>query len=200
MQDLSWTRRWAALGLLAALAACGGGGDDAPPPAAAPSPAPTPAPAPTPPGATAASTCNLPDFVAVAMTRINQWRAAGADCGVNGVRAATTPLAWHNTLTQAADVHSRDMVANNFFDHAGSNGSNPGQRITAAGYDWRTWGENIAAGQTSIQQVVDGWIDSDGHCANLMNPAFIEVGLACVSGTVSTSYRTYWTMELAAPR
>lgn len=194
MASRSWTIRWAAVGVLAALAACGGGGDDAPAPSSAPSPAPAPA------GAVAASTCSLPDFVAGAMARINQWRASGADCGVHGIKPATTPLAWNNTLTQAADVHSLDMVAHNFFDHTGSDGSNPGTRMSAAGYTPSTWGENIAAGQSTINQVIDGWIDSDGHCANLMNPAFTEVGLACVSGSASTTYRTYWTMELAAPR
>lgn len=207
MHEISWTLRWAAVGVLAALAACGGGGDDAPAPAAgSPAPAPPPsappppaAPAPAPAGATALSTCGQPDFVAVAMTRINQWRANGADCGANGLRAPAPALAWNNRLTQAADVHSRDMVTHNFFDHAGSDGSSPGTRMSAAGYAWRTWGENIAAGQATINAVVDGWIDSDGHCANLMNPAFTEVGLACVSGTASTAYRTYWTMELAAP-
>lgn len=209
MHHIPWTLRWAAAGVLAALAACGGGGDDppapaagspAPAPGAAPAPPPPAAPAPAPAGATALSTCGQPDFVAVAMTRINQWRANGADCGAHGVRAPVAALAWNNRLTQAADVHSRDMVARNFFAHTGSNGSDPGDRIAAAGYTPATWGENIAAGQATIHAVVDGWIDSDGHCANLMNPAFTEVGLACVSGTASTTYRTYWTMELAAPR
>ena len=196
-------QRWAAIGVLCTLAACGGGGD-APAPSAAPAPGPAPTPAaapvPVPAGATALSTCNLPDFVAGAMSRINQWRASGADCGVHGRFAATTPLAWSNTLTRAADAHSLDMVAHNLFSHTGSDGSDPGRRITAAGYAWSTWGENIAAGQATIEAVVDGWIDSDGHCANLMNAAFSEVGLACVSGTASTSFRTYWTMDLAAPR
>ena len=211
MHDIPWTLRWAAIGVLASLAACGGGGSDAPPPTAgtpspappagaAPAPPPIVAPSPAPAGAVALSTCGQPNFVAVAMTRINQWRANGADCGANGVKAPAAALAWNNRLTQAADVHSLDMVARNFFDHTGSDGSNPGTRMSAAGYAWRTWGENIAAGQATINAVVDGWIESDGHCANLMNPAFTEVGLACVSGTASTSYRTYWTMELAAPR
>jgi uncharacterized protein YkwD len=113
--------------------------------------------------------------------------------------AAAPALAWNDRLTQAADVHSRDMQANDFFSHTGSNGSSFSQRIGAAGYAWSSAGENIAAGQSSINVVVDGWIDSDGHCANLMNPSFQHVGLACVSGSGSNSYRTYWTMELARP-
>jgi uncharacterized protein YkwD len=186
--------RIACLAATCALVACGGGGggsDDAG------SPAP---PSPPPPAPAAASTCGLPDFTAAAMARINQHRAAGADCGTRGTYAPAPALAWNTQLTQAADVHSRDMQANNFFSHTGSNGSTFSQRIDAAGYDWRSAGENIAAGQSSINAVVDGWIDSDGHCANLMNPSFEHVGLACVSGTSSNTYRTYWTMELARPR
>jgi uncharacterized protein YkwD len=198
MQDARWTIRWALVGVLAVLSACGGGGDaPAPSPASAPAPGPSPAPAPT---ATAESTCGLSDFVVRAMARINQWRATGATCGSRGAFAPATALVWNDLLTQAADGHSRDMVANNFFDHVGSDGSTLGSRVTATGYAWRSLGENIAAGQITIEQVVDGWIASEGHCANLLNPAFAEVGLACVSGTTSTTYRTYWTMDLGQPR
>lgn len=189
MQRPNPATRLAALWLVAGLAACGGGGDDT----AAPAPAPAPAPA-------AASTCGLPDFVTAAMARINQWRASGATCGARGAFAPAPALAWNNRLTQAADAHSRDMAANDFFSHTGSGGSTLASRVSAAGYEWRSLGENIAAGQTGIAQVVDGWIASEGHCANLLNPSFREVGLSCVSGTASTSYRSYWTMDLGAPR
>jgi uncharacterized protein YkwD len=197
MQDARWTIRWALVGVLAVLSACGGGDAPAPSPASAPAPGPSPAPAPT---ATAESTCGLSDFVVRAMARINQWRATGATCGSRGAFAPATALVWNDLLTQAADGHSRDMVANNFFDHVGSDGSTLGSRVTATGYAWRSLGENIAAGQITIEQVVDGWIASEGHCANLLNPAFAEVGLACVSGTTSTTYRTYRTMDLGQPR
>ena len=198
MPHLSALSRLAFLGLAATLAACGGGGDVS---TSNPSPSPGPAPAPAPGGtATAASTCGLPDFVATAMARINRWRASGATCGSRGAFPPAPALAWNNRLTQAADAHSRDMAANDFFSHTGSGGSTLGSRVTAAGYDWRGIGENIAAGQTGIDQVVDGWIASEGHCANLLNPAFVDVGLACVSGSESSTYRTYWTMDLGQPR
>jgi uncharacterized protein YkwD len=92
------------------------------------------------------------------------------------------------------------MVTANFFSHTGSNGSTLAQRVNATGYAWSSLGENIAAGQTSVNSVVDGWIASPGHCANIMNPAFVEMGLACVPGTSSNPYPTYWTMDLAQPR
>ena len=92
------------------------------------------------------------------------------------------------------------MVVNNFFSHTGANGTSAGDRITAAGYAWTTYGENIAAGQNSINQVVDGWMASDGHCANIMNPAFVDIGVVCVAGTASTAFGTYWTMDLGKLR
>lgn len=190
------TRVLFALGVSALIAACGGGGDAAPAPTPAPTPA-SPAPGPAP---AAAATCALPDFQATAMARVNQWRASGADCGPQGRFNATTALAWNDRLTQAATAHSQDMAANNFFSHTGSGGSTLAGRVDAAGYAWGSLGENIAAGQGSVQQVVDGWIASPGHCANLLNPGFTEVGLACVRGTAGNTYPTYWTMDLGRPR
>jgi uncharacterized protein YkwD len=131
---------------------------------------------------------------------VNQYRVAGANCGSAGNFAPAPALAWNNMLTLAAEGHSRDMVNNVFFSHTGSNGSNGGQRITAAGYIWSAWGENIAAGQTGVNQVIDDWIGSPGHCANLMDPDFVDVGAVCVPGTAATSFGTFWTMNLGRKR
>jgi uncharacterized protein YkwD len=65
---------------------------------------------------------------------------------------------------------------------------------------WSSWGENIAAGQRSVADVVAGWMASDGHCANIMAPGFRDVGLACVGGNTGTTYGTYWTMVLGSAR
>lgn len=142
----------------------------------------------------------LPDFATSVLARVNQYRAAGANCGSGGNFAAAPALAWNLPLTAAADAHSRDMVANNFFSHTGANGSNAGQRITAAGYGWSTYGENIAAGQSSINQVVDGWMASADHCANIMNAVFADIGVVCVAGNAATTYSSYWTMDLGKSR
>lgn len=195
------------LSLLAALQACGGGASDSSSPAA-PTPAPAPPaaspptapPAPTPPVTGSRATCNLANFQAEALALVNAHRIAGASCGARGSFAATTSLSWNDPLTQASLVHSDDMVSGNFFSHTGSTGLDAGQRATAAGYVWRTWGENIAAGQSTVAVVVAGWMASDGHCANIMNPAFRDIGLACVSGSASNTYRSYWTMTLGAAR
>jgi len=187
------------LALVAAslLSACGGGGGGDPAPGSqATQDAPYVDPGSPVPGTRA--TCDLADFEVESMQLVNAHRAAGASCGARGRFGATTALAWNDALSQAALAHSDDMMANNFFSHTGSDASNAGQRATAAGYVWRTWGENIAAGQPTVAEVVAGWMASDGHCANLMNPAFRDIGLACVSGTASNVYRSYWTMVLGA--
>lgn len=134
------------------------------------------------------------------LARVNQWRASGANCGSHGSFGPAAALSWNDKLTQAATGHSVDMMSNNFFSHTGSNGSTLAQRIEAAGYSWSSIGENIAAGQTSINTVVDGWVASPGHCANIMNPQFQHVGVACVRGAAGNTYSTYWTMELGRPR
>jgi uncharacterized protein YkwD len=131
---------------------------------------------------------------------VNAYRAAGASCGSEGNFPAAPPLAWNAALTQASLVHSDDMVAFNFFSHTGSDGSSAGQRATAAGYIWQSWGENIAAGQLSVAVVMASWMASPGHCANIMHAGFRDIGLACVSGGAGSSYPTYWTMTLGSAR
>ena len=204
-----------AVTLAVLLSACGGGGDDpaaagpvtgpgaaSPPAAQAPAPA-TPVGTVVPPSTAAAgsrATCGLADFEAEALRLINAYRAAGAQCGSSGSFAATTPLAWNAALTQAALVHADDMLARNFFSHTGSDGRSAGDRATAAGYVWRTVGENIAAGQPTVAVVVAGWMASPGHCANLMQPAFRDIGMVCVNGVASSTYRSYWAQSLGASR
>lgn len=127
-------------------------------------------------------------------------RAAGADCRTGGRFAPAGALTWNARLTQAADAHTRDMVSANFFSHTGSTGSTLSSRVNATGYAWSSLGENIAAGYVGIEAVLTGWMASDGHCANLMNPNFTEVGLVCVNGTSANPYSNYWTMDLGRPR
>jgi uncharacterized protein YkwD len=179
----------------AALAACGGGGGDS----SSTQPDPVQTGNPPPPSTQVTATCDLPDFAASALARVNQWRASGANCGSSGNFGPAAALTWNDLLTQSSAVHSQDMVTHNFFSHTGSNGSTLAQRVNATGYAWSALGENIAAGQTTINGVVDGWIASPGHCANIMNPNFVHIGLACIRGTSANAYPTYWTMDLGRP-
>jgi uncharacterized protein YkwD len=200
-----------ALGLTVLVAGCAGDGARAPaprpvpaavPPAAAAEPVPTPTPiAPSRARVTTrASTCGEPDFVATALARINERRAAGAACGARGTFAPARALAWSEPLALAADAHSRDMVGANFFAHVGSARSTLASRVDATGYAWGALAENLAASTPTVRSTVDVWIASPGHCANLLDAAYTEVGLACVPGTAGTTHRRYWTMTLGRPR
>ena len=184
-----------ATALSALLSACGGGGDAAAPGGAAAASAPA--------GAAATgigSTCNLPDFRASVLARINQVRAGGANCGADGVFGAAAAVTWNDKLTVAAEGHSQDMAAKDYFSHTSADGRTLGDRVNATGYAWSTLGENIAAGCPSVNAVMDGWIASPGHCANLMNAGFAEVGVVCVPGVAGDTFSTYWTMDLGRPR
>lgn len=92
------------------------------------------------------------------------------------------------------------MALRQFFSHTGSNGSTIGSRLTAAGYAWSRAAENIAAGYPTVGAVVQGWVQSPGHCANLMNPALTDAGLACVPGPAGSAYSSYWTLAMGRPR
>jgi len=117
---------------------------------------------------------------------INQQRAKGCTCGTT-VMPAVAPLTWNDLLGKAAYDHSLDMKTNNYFAHNSQDGTTPGTRITAAGYSWSTWGENIAEGYTDEQSVMTAWINSPGHCMNIMNGSFKEIGFGR-SGN-------YWTQD-----
>jgi uncharacterized protein YkwD len=108
----------------------------------------------------------------------------------NGVNTVT----FNPNLTLAAQAHADDMLAQNYFSHTGLNGSSPGQRITAAGYVWRAYGENIAQGQTSQSSVLTAWTNSPGHHANDISPNFDEFGL----GRAGSGSSTRWVLVLAS--
>jgi len=147
---------------------------------------------------TAATSCSITAFQAAMVAEVNRRRASAQSCGSRGNFAAAGNLRWNDALFNAAAVHANDMVANNFFSHTGSNGSTISDRINAIGYAWASVGENIAAGQPTVTRVVDAWMGSDGHCANLMNPVMEEFAVACVYNTTNRS--NYWVMDLAKPR
>ena len=108
---------------------------------------------------------------------VNSYRTAGCNCGSEGYFGPTTTVVWNNLLELTAQDHSEDMFKNSFFNHTGNDGSNPGVRLGRRGYDWQTYGENIAMGYKTEQAVIEGWINSPGHCKNIMNPNFKEMGV-----------------------
>ncbi|MEU0430244.1 sigma-70 family RNA polymerase sigma factor [Streptomyces sp. NPDC006290] len=122
--------------------------------------------------------------VAQVVVLVNKERAA-AGCG---------PLTEDTQLEEAARAHSDDMAARDFFDHTNPDGADPGQRITAAGYHWSTYGENIAMGQQTPQAVMDSWMNSPGHRANILNCSFKNIGVGVHKG----SGGPWWTQDFGA--
>jgi uncharacterized protein YkwD len=92
------------------------------------------------------------------------------------------------------------MATLNYFSHTSADGRTMSDRVNETGYSWASLGENIAAGYAGIDSVVEGWMRSEGHCANIMNSAFDEMGLACVAGATGSRYGQYWTQNLARKR
>ena len=128
---------------------------------------------------------------------VNQARSVGLVCGSTPYGPAP-PVSWSENLAMAAYLHSEDMVLNNFFSHTGSDGSSPGQRISRQGYPWWTCGENIAVGYPTVASVIQGWLGSEGHCRNLMDPAFTEIGAGYAVGPFGGNPAAcYWTFDLA---
>ena len=127
---------------------------------------------------------------------VNAARAEPRTCGTQAF-TATTPLSWNDTLASAANSHTRNMANGNFFDHLDHDGRTPGDRAELAGYIAKNIGENIAAGLDTPRKVVDGWLASPGHCANLMNPQFRELGAAYAMDPKSDA-GIYWTGVFAA--
>ena len=137
-------------------------------------------------------------LAANALALVNEARARPRKCGSANF-VAVPALTMSAMLSRAALIHAQDMAAQNFFEHEGSDGSTPAVRVTRTGYEWRSVGENIAAGPTTAQSVVDGWLRSPGHCANLMSEKFTEMGIAFATGDDSDA-GIYWSQVFASPR
>jgi len=115
---------------------------------------------------------------------------------VNAERAAQGlhPLNLDHNLATAARDHSEDMGLQDYFSHTSLDGRTVSDRITAAGYFYNTYGENIAAGQPNPENVIDAWMSSSGHRANILNPNFCDIGVG-YAYLVDSPYRHYWTQD-----
>jgi uncharacterized protein YkwD len=129
----------------------------------------------------------------------NQARAARRSCG-SQVFDAAKPLRWSDKLAEASRRHAEDMAQHNYFSHGGRDGSSPAQRAQRAGYRYKSVGENLAAGRPmSPEEAVAGWLRSPGHCANLMNPGFTEMGAAFAANDKSER-GVVWAQAFGTPR
>ncbi|WP_371482425.1 CAP domain-containing protein [Kitasatospora sp. NBC_00315] len=132
----------------------------------------------TPAGATAAGR-----FVGRVAELVNEERA----------KQGCAPLTVNPALQSAAQAHSDDMAARHYFDHADPEGHHADSRITAAGYRWSRWGENIAQGQQDPAAVMTAWMNSPGHRANILDCDFREIGVGVTLGAGGP----WWTQVFA---
>lgn len=129
---------------------------------------------------------------------VNEARAKPRRCG--GQRfAAAPPLELNDKLRSAAAAHAKDMAARGYISHEGSDNSEPADRVARAGYAWKAVGENVAAGQYTAKDVVDSWLSSPGHCGNIMDPDYTQMGVAYVSNP-KQEIGIYWAQVFGRPR
>ena len=99
-------------------------------------------------------------------------------------------------LSKAADVRAVELVDK--FSHERPNGTKPWTAADEAGYKYSTIAENIAAGYSSPQEVVDGWMNSDGHRKNILNSRFTQIGVGCFE-KADSEYRIHWVQLFGTP-
>lgn len=104
-------------------------------------------------------------------------------------KAGLSPLQTDDKLMAAAREKSQDMQSNNYFSHTSPTFGSPFDRMKALGIAYKSAGENIAQGQRSPQEVVQAWMDSPGHRANILNGKFTHIGVGYVKSG------NYWTQQ-----
>lgn len=109
-------------------------------------------------------------------------------------KVGCSPLTLNAKLSKAAQDHSADMASHQNMSHTGSDGSDPGQRITTAGYTWSAYGENVAFGYSTPEEVMAGWMSSPGHKRNILDCGFKEIGVGLAQPG------SYWTQDFGTAR
>lgn len=128
-----------------------------------------------------------PALIDAVLTEVNKVRA----------KADLAPLVIEPLLSAVADDFACEMIREGFLAHTNPKDEvSPGERLTTAGYIFYAMGENLAAGQSSPEEVVADWLASDAHRANILSPEWREVGIAVRQGG---DYGWYWVQEFADP-
>ena len=99
------------------------------------------------------------------------------------------PLTLSENLTHIAKMKAQDMAVKNYFDHTSPTYGTPFEMLQTFGVTYKTAGENIAAGQKTAEEVMQSWLNSSGHRANILNPSYTEIGVGYYAGG---SYGTEW--------
>jgi len=141
--------------------------------------------------------CADADALQHAVQRLNELRQQ-ADAPCMTTHAAPPPLAWESRLATSAYAQATDLALRDLLSHVDARQRGLGARMRSAGYAAAGAGENLAAGQTDFDDTLQAWLASPSHCANLMQPEFRDVGLACVQRRGSR-YERFWVAHLGAP-
>jgi uncharacterized protein YkwD len=133
-----------------------------------------------------------------ALSLVNAARAQGQHCGSHSLPPAP-PVRMSAQLSEIAREHALDMARHRYFDHQDLSGRSPADRVRAAGYRVELVGENIAYGTLSIEDAIGGWLKSPGHCENVLDPRYKEMGIGFAEQG-SEGHDVYWVQVLADPR
>ncbi len=162
-----------------------------------PTPTPTPTPVSTPvPLPIAVPTPSVPDYAQDVVRLTNEARSTARTCGSTAY-PAVPPLVAEPRLRAAAQAHASDMATTNHLSHISTEGRSPGERIAAVGYVGSAYGENIAAGYPKPESVIQGWLASPGHCANLMSSMFTQLGVGYANS--GPSQKMFWVQNFGRP-
>ncbi len=143
------------------------------------------------------------------LSLINNARSQGRSCGSTHYPAVSA-LSWSDKLYKTAYEHSQDLEVSNTFSHSGSGTesdwsgfalnkqSSVSDRLATYGYNWRAYGENIAAGFETPEETMQQWLNSPGHCKNIMSSTVTQVGMAKKTN-LDSFYRHYWTQNFGRP-
>jgi uncharacterized protein YkwD len=121
---------------------------------------------------------------------------------VNAARIVegSPPLVLDPQLNTAAQAHAQDMLARTYYSHESPEGSLPRRRVTAAGVSSDLIGENLAAGQTSVENVMEAWLHSSDHRRNILDPRFTHLGVGIAVGSYEHKYKVMWVQDFARLR
>jgi uncharacterized protein YkwD len=147
------------------------------------------------------------------LTAINTFRNTNTECTQNGVKTTYTPgtlsaYTWNSKLETPALSHANFLEQHNTDisvgdPHNGAGDSSVGVRLQASGYSSGTYGENIGAGQLTGAALIEAFRTStNGHCNNLMDNQFTQVGVALVTDTDAVGvkkYDNYWVLDFGKP-
>jgi hypothetical protein len=143
------------------------------------------------------SSQEAPRLAARTLELVNEARSQPRRCGSRSF-APAPPLTLDRTLDGVAYGHAADMAEHDYFEHEDLSGHTPADRVRAVGYREKLVGENIAFGPRTADEVVQGWLDSPGHCENIMDPRFAQMGIAYAAGHAKRGL--FWVQLFAQPK